>query len=139
MSRPSERPHRARFGRAPAAVDARRVRRAGHAWPAPDVVAALAETFKVLGDPTRLRLACELADGERCVSDLAGRLGVSASAVSHSLRALRQLRLVTHRKAGKAAYYRLGDAHVAALLADGLRHASTPPPAPHDRTPREAV
>ncbi|MDV3295805.1 MAG: metalloregulator ArsR/SmtB family transcription factor [Brachybacterium paraconglomeratum] len=88
----------------------------------PAIVGQLAETFKVLGDPTRVRLAWALAQEELCVCDLAYLTGMSQSAVSHSLRALRQLRLVTYRKAGKIAYYRLDDAHVAALLRDGFRH-----------------
>ena len=86
------------------------------------MVAALAETFKILGDPTRLRIAYALAREELCVCDLAAVLGVSQSVVSHSLRALRQMRLVRYRKAGKVAYYALDDDHIAALLAEGFRH-----------------
>jgi len=59
----------------------------------PEAVAALAETFKILGDPTRVRIAFRSRRG-LCVGDLANLLGVSQSAVSHSLRALRQMRLV---------------------------------------------
>jgi DNA-binding transcriptional ArsR family regulator len=99
-----------------------RVQAAARAMRPPAIVGQLAETFKVLGDPTRVRLAWALAQEELCVCDLAYLTGMSQSAVSHSLRALRQLRLVTYRKAGKIAYYRLDDAHVAALLRDGFRH-----------------
>jgi DNA-binding transcriptional ArsR family regulator len=87
-----------------------------------DVVAGLAETFRVLGDPTRVRVAWALAQEELCVCDLASLLGMSQSAVSHSLRALRQLRLVRFRKEGRIAYYRLDDDHISDLLADGFRH-----------------
>ena len=76
----------------------------------------------MLGDPTRLRLVAALAAEELCVCDLATLLGISQSAASHSLRALRQLRLVRYRRAGKIAYYSLDDAHIAALLGEGLRH-----------------
>ena len=82
----------------------------------------MAETFRALGDPTRLRLVAALAAEELCVCDLATLLGVSQSAVSHSLRTLRDLRLVRYRKAGKIAYYTLDDAHIATLLAQGFRH-----------------
>lgn len=105
-------------------VDEGAVRRAERALPAPEAVAALAETFKVLGDPTRVRIARALASEELCVCDLATLLGMSQSAVSHSLRALRQLRLVRYRKAGKIAYYRLDDDHIARLLDEGLRHVA---------------
>jgi ArsR family transcriptional regulator len=88
----------------------------------PQAVTTLAETFKVLGDPTRLRIAYALAREELCVCDLATVLGVSQSVVSHSLRALRQMRLVRYRKEGKIAYYALDDDHIGALLAEGFRH-----------------
>jgi DNA-binding transcriptional ArsR family regulator len=85
-------------------------------------VRTLADTFKALGDPTRLRLVAALATEELCVCDLATLLGVSQSAVSHSLRTLRDLRLVRFRRSGKIAYYTLDDAHIATLLAEGVRH-----------------
>lgn len=103
-------------------VDEAKVRRTRRIMKAPEVVASLAETFKVLGDPTRLRIAHALSREELCVCDLANVLGVSQSVVSHSLRALRQMRLVRYRKAGKIAYYVLDDDHIASLLAEGFRH-----------------
>jgi DNA-binding transcriptional ArsR family regulator len=85
-------------------------------------VGALAETFRVLGDPTRLRIVFALSREELCVCDLATLLGVSQSVVSHSLRALRQMRLVRYRKVGKIAYYALDDEHIASLVGEGFRH-----------------
>lgn len=85
-------------------------------------IAALSETFRVLGDPTRLRIVHALSGGELCVCDLANVLGASQSTVSHSLRALRQLRLVRYRKEGKIAYYAIDDAHIASLVTQGFRH-----------------
>lgn len=87
-----------------------------------DRVAALAETFRVLGDPTRISIVWALSTEELCVCDLAHLLGMSQSAVSHSLRALRQLRLVRFRKVGKIAYYSLDDDHIVRILAEGIRH-----------------
>lgn len=103
-------------------VDERKVRRARQAMRAPEAVLSLAETFRVLGDPTRLRIAYALSRDELCVCDLATVLGVSQSVVSHSLRALRQMRLVRYRKDGKIAYYMLDDDHIGALLGEGFRH-----------------
>ncbi|MBX9857144.1 MAG: metalloregulator ArsR/SmtB family transcription factor [Gemmatimonadaceae bacterium] len=108
-------------------VDELRVQRARQALPDAEAVAALAETFKTLGDPTRLRIVAALAApdvGELCVCDLATLLGASDSAVSHSLRALRHLRLVRFRREGKIAYYRLDDAHVTQLILEGVRHVN---------------
>ena len=103
-------------------VDELKVRRTQKMMKPPRAIADLAETFKVLGDPTRLRIAYALAQEELCVCDLATVLGVSQSVVSHSLRALRQMRLVRYRKAGKIAYYSLDDDHISAMLGEGFRH-----------------
>jgi DNA-binding transcriptional ArsR family regulator len=88
----------------------------------PEAVATLAETFRVLGDPTRLRIAFALSCAELCVCDLASVLGVSQSVVSHSLRALREMRLVRYRRDGKIAYYALDDDHIGTLVDKGFRH-----------------
>lgn len=98
------------------------VREARRKLPEDHTVGSLAETFKTLGDPTRLRIVAALAETELCVCDLSTVLGVSQSAISHSLRALRQLRLVRYRKEGKIAYYTLDDHHISALLEEGLKH-----------------
>ena len=103
-------------------VDEPKVRRTQQAMKSTQAVAMLAETFKVLGDPTRLRIAFALSRDELCVCDLATVLGVSQSVVSHSLRALREMRLVRYRRAGKIAYYALDDDHIASILGDGFRH-----------------
>ncbi|MFC1592373.1 ArsR/SmtB family transcription factor [Thermodesulfobacteriota bacterium] len=88
----------------------------------PQEQADLAETFKVLGDYTRVRILQALAYEELCVCDLAALLELSHSAVSHQLRLLRTAKLVKPRKDGKMVFYRLDDAHVQSLLAQGLEH-----------------
>lgn len=103
-------------------VDATKVERARRALPAPATVAVLGETLKALGDPTRLSIVAALAREELCVCDLATLVGVSQSAVSHSLRTLRQLRIVRYRRVGRIAYYALDDAHIARLVDEGVRH-----------------
>ena len=85
-------------------------------------VEAVAEVFKLLGDPTRVRLVDVLAHGERCVCDLATLVGMSESAVSHQLRLLRAARLVRVRRAGHMAFYTLDDHHVVGLLHDTRKH-----------------
>ena len=82
----------------------------------------LAETFKVLGDPTRVRILHALSWEELCVCDIASLLGSSQSAISHQLRLLRASKLVKYRKEGKMVYYTLDDDHVRSLLAEGLGH-----------------
>jgi DNA-binding transcriptional ArsR family regulator len=85
-------------------------------------VASVAEVFKLLGDPTRVRMLDALALGERCVCDLASLVSLSESAVSHQLRLLRGARLVRVRRVGRMAYYSLDDHHVIGLLHDTRKH-----------------
>lgn len=94
--------------------------------PSQDTVFAMAETFKLLGDPTRLRIVYALSRGELCVCDLATMLGVAAPAISNHLRLLRTMRLVRYRRDGKLAYYTLEDAHIGRLLAECLDHVQDP-------------
>ena len=82
----------------------------------------MAEFFTVLGDTTRLRLISILAADEFCVCDLAERLGMTESATSHQLRALRAARLVTYKKKGRQVFYRLHDHHVMELYATVREH-----------------
>ena len=89
---------------------------------APRLVERLAETFRALGDPTRVRILDALSRTELCVCDLADRLGLSESAVSHQLRLLRSLRLVRSRRAGRLVFYTLDDDHITRLFAQGLEH-----------------
>lgn len=103
-------------------IDERKVKRVRRAMRSDNAVKSLAETFKILGDPTRIRIAFALSREELCVCDIANLLGVSQSVVSHSLRALRQMKLVRFRKEGKIAYYTLDDEHIAHLLDEGFRH-----------------
>lgn len=85
-------------------------------------VEGLTEIFRVLGDPTRVRILDLLSRADLCVGDLARRLDVSESAVSHQLRLLRSARIVRSRRAGRMIYYSLDDRHVLSLFRQGLRH-----------------
>jgi ArsR family transcriptional regulator, lead/cadmium/zinc/bismuth-responsive transcriptional repressor len=84
---------------------------------------ALAEVFKVLADPGRVRLIVALLEaGELCVCDLSAVTGLSETACSHNLRLLRSQRLVRYRKQGRNVYYALDDAHIRLLVDVGLQH-----------------
>ncbi len=82
----------------------------------------LAELFKALADPSRVRIICALAHTELCVHDLVAVLGISQSAVSHQLRSLREMGLVRYRKEGRHVYYQLDDEHIHDLFRRGLEH-----------------
>lgn len=90
--------------------------------PEPGVIGALAELFKSLGDPTRVRILWALSLHEMCVCELASSLEMNQSAVSHQLRLLKNARLVRARREGRSIYYSLADAHVSLLFSQGLEH-----------------
>src|SRR6476620_3217326 len=89
---------------------------------ADESVGALAETFRVLGDVTRVRILDALSRSELCVCDIARLLGLSESAVSHQLRLLRGMRLVRPRREGRMMFYALDDQHIVGLFEQGLEH-----------------
>ncbi|GBF72188.1 transcriptional regulator [Paenibacillus sp. 598K] len=82
----------------------------------------LADLFKALGDPTRVKMIHALLDRELCVHDLCEVLGMAQSAVSHQLRYLRNVRIVKRRKDGKTVYYSLDDEHVKQIFLQTMSH-----------------
>ena len=79
--------------------------------------------FKVLSDPTRVKILNELSGEELCVQDLSSLLDMSQSAVSHQLRILRDANIVKYDKRGRKVFYSLADEHVEKLLKMGIEHA----------------
>jgi ArsR family transcriptional regulator len=92
--------------------------------PPEEALMDLADLFKVFGDSTRIRIISALLHAEMCVCDIAALLGMSNSAISHQLRALRQTKLVKYRREGKVVFYSLDDEHVGTILAQGLIHVT---------------
>ena len=103
-------------------LDAQAVARVKAALVDPAIASRLAETFRVLGDPSRVRIVHALSLEELCTHDLASVLGMSESAVSHQLGLLRLLKLVKFRREGRIVYYSLDDEHIRQLFEDSLRH-----------------
>ena len=103
-------------------IDKIKVQNARRVLPDQKILNGLAETFKVLSNPSRLKIIHTLAQQEMCVSDLAALLDSTDSAVSHQLRLLRTMCLVSYRKDGKMAFYSLDDMHVRQLYEAGLEH-----------------
>ncbi len=83
----------------------------------------MAVMFKMLADPTRLRIINALMLSEMCVQDLTAALEMTQSAVSHQLAALRNTRLIRYRREGKQIYYSLDDEHISLLFNQCLIHA----------------
>lgn len=82
----------------------------------------LAEFFRIFGDPARLRILTALQPGDISVNDLADKVNMSQSAVSHQLRILKQARVVRVRREGKNAFYSLDDGHIDIILKFGMEH-----------------
>ena len=82
----------------------------------------LAYLFKVFGDYTRVKILYALFESELCVCAIAELVGMSQSAVSHSLKVLKDNNLITNRREGKTIYYRLSDDHVRTIIGMGYEH-----------------
>ena len=90
--------------------------------PGPEEPQDLADFFKVFGDSTRIKILCMLWQSEMCVCDLAQSLSMTQSAISHQLRVLKQMKLVTNRREGKTVFYSLADGHIKTIMNQGLEH-----------------
>ena len=88
----------------------------------PEEAQELADIFKILSSPTRIKILHALFQSEMCVCDIVAALGFTQSAVSHQLRLLRANRLVKFRQVGKVVYYSLDDDHIEKLFVAGLEH-----------------
>jgi DNA-binding transcriptional ArsR family regulator len=107
------------------AVNADRVHAARERLVSVDEAVELAEGFKLLGDPNRVRILYALFEaGELCVCDLAATAEVSETTVSHAMRLLRAAGIVRNRRDGRMIYYRLDDGHVRMLLDLSREHLS---------------
>lgn len=82
----------------------------------------LSSLFKILSDPTRLKMLWTMENGEVCVCCISEILGMTVSAVSHQLKTLRQAHLVKARRSGRNIYYSLDDHHIEILLKIALEH-----------------
>lgn len=91
-----------------------------------DTVIQLAEMFRLMGDPTRLRIILGCLAGPRAVGDVARRLGISSSLVSHHLRLLRAARVMRGQRHGKQVRYGVADEHISRVFLDMLDHVAEP-------------
>ena len=89
-----------------------------------DKVIDLSELFKIFGDSTRVKIINVLLDNELCVGDIADKINVSQSAVSHQLRILKDSKLVKFRKEGNMTYYYLAVDHVEKIFKMGCEHVN---------------
>ena len=108
-------------------IDGERVAAVRDSVIARDTAGDIADVFRVLSDPTRVSIIHALSLGELCNGDLASVLGISESAISHQMRELRLMKLVTADRRGRMVYYRLTDTHIRHIFQDTLRHVQEGP------------
>ena len=83
-----------------------------------------AELFKNFSDSTRIRILYSLFDKELSVTEIADKLNMNQSAISHQLRILKNSKLIKNRRQGKTIYYSLADDHVFNIITQGIEHVS---------------
>ena len=110
------------------AINEGRIRKVDRLALSEEVASRLAATFKMLGNPTRVRILDALSHSELCVCDLSVLLQMNISAVSHQLALLKRHNIVRNRRDGKMIYYALDDRHVQTLFRQGVAHMK------HDKT-----
>lgn len=86
-------------------------------------ISVIAETYRLLGDPTRLRVLLACLGAPIAVGDIARTVNASPSLVSHHLRLLRAARLVRGTRRNRQVFYETADEHIARMLADMIEHA----------------
>lgn len=90
--------------------------------PNEDEIFDLADLFKIFGDSSRIKIMYTISEEELCVQEIASKVSMTQSAVSHQLRVLKNSRLVKSRKNGKEVFYSLDDDHVSIIFNKGLEH-----------------
>jgi len=106
-------------------IDPRRVESVAASLLDVDEAVDLAEMFRLLGDPTRVRILFALLEaGELCVCDVAAVVETTETKVSQAMRLLRNAGVVRNRRDGRNIYYRLDDAHIRMLLDLSREHVA---------------
>ncbi len=103
-------------------INENRVKKTLKILPPQEDISQMAEIFKALSDPSRLKIVLALLSQEHCVCDIAVICNQTDSAISHQLRILRALKIVKNRREGKIIYYSLNDDHVISLINMSLDH-----------------
>jgi ArsR family transcriptional regulator, lead/cadmium/zinc/bismuth-responsive transcriptional repressor len=103
-------------------IDEKKVKETVKTIPRQEDIGQIADIFKALSDPSRLKIVLALLNQEHCVCDIAVICNQTESAISHQLRILRALKIVKYRREGKIIYYSLDDDHVISLIHMSLKH-----------------
>jgi DNA-binding transcriptional ArsR family regulator len=102
-----------------------------------DQVVELAEMFRLMGDPSRLKIIAACLGAPMCVSDIAAKHGLSQPLVSHHLRLLRAARVLRAQRRGKQIFYEAADEHVTRVINDMADHVCEHPPSDLEDVPRD--
>lgn len=103
-------------------INEKKVKETFKTLPQLEDISQMADIFKALSDPSRLKIVLTLLNQEHCVCDIAVICSQTDSAISHQLRILRTLKIVKNRREGKIIYYSIDDDHVVSLINMSLNH-----------------
>ena len=103
-------------------INEKKVKKTLKTIPQLEDISQMADIFKALSDPSRLKIVLALLNQEHCVCDIAVICNQTDSAISHQLRILRTLKIVKNRRDGKIIYYSIDDDHVVSLIRMSLDH-----------------
>lgn len=103
-------------------INEKKVKETVKTLPRQEDIEQMADIFKALSDPSRLKIVLALLNQEHCVCDIAVICNQTDSAISHQLRILRTLKIVKNRREGKIIYYAIDDEHVVSLINMSLDH-----------------
>ncbi len=103
-------------------INEKKVKKTVKTIPRQEDIGQMADIFKALSDPGRLKIVLALLNEEHCVCDIAVICNQTESAISHQLRILRTLKILKNRREGKIIYYSLDDDHVISLIHMSLKH-----------------
>ncbi|WP_299982006.1 metalloregulator ArsR/SmtB family transcription factor [Desulfobacula sp.] len=103
-------------------INEKKVRETVKTIPQQEDISQMADIFKALSDPSRLKIVLALLNQEHCVCDIAVICDQTDSAISHQLRILRTMKIVKNRREGKIIYYSIDDDHVISLIHMSLNH-----------------
>lgn len=98
------------------------VKKVNEHMPEEELLYSLADFYKIFADSTRIKILYVLMQSQMCVCDIAQLLGATQSAISHQLRILKQMKLVSARREGKSVFYSLADDHIYTILKQGMEH-----------------
>ncbi len=98
------------------------LKKIAEAIPSDGAIQLMADRFKAISEPSRLKILLALSSGELCVEHIAKAVGGNQSAVSHQLKTLKDNRIIKSRREGKNILYSVDDGHIMTMIKVAKEH-----------------